>query len=127
MGEYSVQVAYATKELATKERIRIKDLKGAKPLDELTANCDFAIKYAYHAVLEVHNENADNTDYRKCVVVDKDGSRYVTGSESFISSLEQMADDLSDLEADGEEVEIVVTRRESKNYKGKTYITCFIK
>ena len=60
----------------------------------------------------------------KYVIVTKDGTKYVTGSNSFITAFEDIEDEMAD--AGEDEYEIEVYRMESKNYKGKQFITCSI-
>ena len=73
----------------------------------------------------VHNEKSDNKDYSKIVVVDKGGTKYVTGSESFGTSLSDIVDEMVDA-GEGENITVEVYRKDSKNYKGKQFITCSI-
>ena len=126
MEGYSVKIVYASKELSTKERIQIKDTSNAIQLDELTMQeGNIIIEYAYHVVLDIHNEKSDNKDYTKIVVVDKGGTKYVTGSESFGTALSDIVDEMVDA-GEGDNIAVEVYRKDSKNYKGKQFITCSI-
>ena len=126
MEGYSVKIRYASKELSTKERIQIKDTSNAISLDDLTMQeGNITIEYAYHVVLDVHNEKSDNKDYTKIVVVDKGGTKYVTGSESFGTALSDIVDEMVDA-GEGDNITVEVYRKDSKNYKGKQFITCSI-
>ncbi len=58
------------------------------------------------------------------VVVDKDGNKYNTGSTSFMTALTDILDELA--KAGETDCTIEVYRKESKNYKGKDFITCSI-
>ena len=77
----------------------------------------------FYAVIAVHNEKSEDKDYEKYVVVDRAGNKYVTGSKSFFTALRDIMSDMA-AEAPDEEYDIEVYRRESANYKGKTFITC---
>lgn len=123
MTGYSVEIAETSKQLSAKERIRIKDTTDAIKLDEATQDSAIIINPDMYAVLNIHNEKSDNVDYKNYIVVDKDGTKYVTGSESFWSSFMSIY-----VEMDGEQEEwgIKVYRAPSKNYKGKDFITCSI-
>lgn len=123
MTGYSVEIAETSKQLSAKERIRIKDTMDAIKLDEATKDGAIVINPAMYAVLNIHNEKSDNVDYKNYIVVDKDGTKYVTGSESFWSSFMNIYEEM-----DGEQEEwgIKVYRAPSKNYKGKDFITCSI-
>jgi hypothetical protein len=121
---YSVKVVECTKDLTAKERVKIKDTTNAIKLDEATQGGAIVIAYDYHAVLAIHNEKLDDPDYRQYVVVDTAGNKYVTGSESFFTAMTEIVDEMS---AAGEtDYELEVYRMDSKNYKGKQFITCSI-
>lgn len=124
MTGYSVKVVESTKDLTAKERVKIKDTTNAIRLDEATKGGSIVIAYDYHAILEIHNEKLDDPDYRQYIVVDKAGNKYVTGSESFFTAMSEIVDEMS---AAGEtDYELEVYRMDSKNYKGKQFITCSI-
>lgn len=121
---YSVKVVECTKDLTAKERVKIKDTTNAIKLDDATQGGAIVIAYDYHAVLAIHNEKLDDPDYRQYVVVDTAGNKYVTGSESFFTAMTEIVDEMS---AAGEtDYELEVYRIDSKNYKGKQFITCSI-
>jgi len=121
---YSSKVTFVSKEITAKERIKLKDMSNCVSLDAATTENDtLIITPAYYAEVSIHNEKSDDKDYKKYVVVDTAGTKYETGSESFIKSFKEIADDMA-TDAPGEEYSIEVFRRESKNYKGKTFITC---
>ena len=81
------------------------------------------IEPSLYAVLDVHNEKSDNVDYKNYVLVDKNGDKYVTGSESFWTSFMEIAEEMEDA---GEEYAIKAYRVPSKNYKGKEFLTCSV-
>lgn len=126
MQGYEVKIDSTSKELTAKERVKIKDTSNAISLDEATqgSSTPLIIDYAYHVVLSVHNEKSDNKDYKKVVVVDKEGNKFVTGSEAFLTSLEEIVEEMAD--CGEEDFQLEVYRKDSKNYKGKQFITCSI-
>ena len=126
MTQYEVTIRESSKELTPKERIKIKDLSNSQNLDALTQNEEsVVINYAYHVILDIHNEKSkDRPDYQNIVVVDKDGNKFNTGSNSFITALEEIIDEMAD--AGEEDIEIEIYRKPSKNYKGKDFITCSV-
>lgn len=126
MKQYEVTIRESSKELTPKERIKIKDLSNSQNLDALTQNEEsVVINYAYHVILDIHNEKSkDRPDYQNIVVVDKDDNKFNTGSNSFITALEEIIDEMAD--AGEEDIEIEVYRKPSKNYKGKDFITCSV-
>lgn len=126
MEGYSVKIRETSKELSAKERIALKDTSNAISIDEVTATeGSIVIQYDFHVILDVHNEKSDNKDYTKIVVMDKGGTKYVTGSESFRTALTDIVDEMVDA-GEGDNITIQVYRKDSKNYKGKQFITASI-
>lgn len=123
MVGYNVTISSASRELSARERIAIKDFSNAIPLDEATKDGKLIINPVDYAVLDVHNEKSDNKDYKKFVVIDAAGTKYVTGSENFFDSFMEIMEEMS---GEDEEFSIEVYQMESKNYKGKSFITCSI-
>lgn len=121
---YKAMVEDASWTMTAREKLRYTDLTDAIQLDEATQSGDVIIDVDKWAVINVHNEKSDTVDYMKYVIIDKDEQVYVTGSESFWKSFVQIYEVMSD---EGETTyAIKVYRRESKNYKGKDFITCRI-
>ena len=98
---------------------------GAEQLDELTQRDEngVLIDIDYVAVVEVYNEKSDNKNYNKYVYVDKDGTMYISGSETLYRTYEEIAEEM---EGENEPWSIKVIRRESTNYKGKDFLTCML-
>ena len=124
MAEYKVIVEQASWEMTAREKLRYTDLTDVIQLDEATQLDELIVDVDKWLVINVHNEKSDTVDYKKYVIIDKEGQSYVTGSESFWKSFVHIYEVMSD---EGEETySIKVYRRESKNYKGKDFITCRI-
>jgi hypothetical protein len=123
MTGYKIEIREASEELTKKQKIMLKDTTGATKLDVATQEAPVIINPAMWAVLAIHNEKSSNPDYENYIVVDKDGSKYVTGSESFWDTF---YDIWSDMQGEEEEWSIRVYRSPSKNYSGKDFITCSI-
>lgn len=129
MGEtnktYSAKLVSATRELSAKERVAVKMFIGAEKLDELTQRNEngVLIDIDYVAVVEVYNEKSDNKNYNKYVYVDKDGTMYISGSETLYRTYEEIAEEM---EGEQEPWSIKVIRMESTNYKGKDFLTCML-
>ena len=123
MEGYKVTVRYASLDnLSARERIMLKDTSDCVSLDSATTDGIVTLKPEFYAVLDVHNEYAkDDKDYTQYIVVDADGTKYITGSESFYSSFIDIAEEM-----ENEPYEIKVYRKPSKNYSGKDFITCSI-
>lgn len=123
MTGYSVKIKEASMELTAKQRIALKDTTSALKLDEVTQVEDIIIKPQMWAVIEIHNEKSDNVDYENYILVDENGTKYVTGSNSFWTSF---MDIYNEMEGEDDEWAIKVFRVDSKNYKGKQFLTCSI-
>ena len=129
MGEtnrtYVAKLVSATRELSAKERVAVKMFIGAEQLDELTQRDEngVLIDIDYVAVVEIYNEKSDNKNYNKYVYVDKDGTMYISGSETLYRTYEEIAEEM---EGENEPWSIKVIRRESTNYKGKDFLTCML-
>lgn len=120
---YKAEIIECSKQLTAKEKIMMKDTSNAIGLDEATKDGPILIAPDYYAIVHVHNELSDNKDYDKCVLIAKDGTKYATGSESFIRN---MVDIMEEMEDSGEEYQLSVYRKDSNNYKGKQFITCSV-
>lgn len=123
MEGYSVSIAEVSKELTAKERIKIKDTTDAIKLDEATQATEVVIELDFYAILNIHNEKSDNKDYKNYVLVDKNGNKYVTGSESFFTSFIAIYEEMKN---EDEAWSVKAYRVPSKNYKGKDFLTCAI-
>lgn len=120
---FSVSLISASRtDLTKREQVMLKDTSDAMRLDQATADGAIVINVDMYAELEVHNERSrdGNKTYPNFVIIDKDGTKYVTGSENFWNSFLDIMADMA-----GEpEVLVKVFRRPSKNYAGKSFLTC---
>ena len=126
MTNYSVKVVESSKELTKQETVMFKDLSDAVNLSEFIDEHDGAVMIDVESWVElaIHNEKAkddQNKDYTNFVVVDKNGTRYYTGSESFWSSF---MDIWCDMEDSTEEWCLKVYKKQSKGKKD--FITCSV-
>lgn len=110
MTGYSVKIMNASKELSARDRVAVKDTTNAIALDDATRDSPLVIAFDYYVELAVHNEKSEDKDYKKYVVVDKSGNKFVTGSESFFTAMIEIMDEMSD---SGEDFEIQVSRMPS--------------
>ena len=110
------------KELTKKEKIMLKDLTDCTVLGtEVEASeCDIIIHPAFYAILSVHNDALSEPDYEAYVIVDRDGTKYQTSSDSFITSFRDIMDDMED--EDPETWAVKVTLKPSKNRTGKSFL-----
>jgi hypothetical protein len=122
--DYEVKINSVSKELTARERVMLKDTRNAIKLDEAIKDTPLVISPAYYAVLDVHNEKSkEDKDFQNFIVVDTAGNKYVTGSSSFFEAFTEIVEEMS---GTGEEYEIEIYKLDSKNYKGKQFITCSI-
>lgn len=126
MQNYSVKVVESSKELTKKETVMFKDLSDAVNLSEFIDEHGGAVMVDVESWVElaIHNEKAkdgQNKDYTNYLVVDKNGTRYYTGSESFWSSFKDIWCDMNDSE---EEWSLKVYKKQSKGKKD--FITCSV-
>lgn len=126
MTNYSVKVVESSKELTKKETVMFKDLSDAVNLSEFIDENDGAVMVDVESwvILDIHNEKAkdgQDKDYTNYVVVDKNGTRYYTGSESFWGSFNDIWCEMSD---STEEWSLKVYKKQSKGKKD--FITCSV-
>lgn len=125
---YKAEITYSSKELTKREAVKAKDLTDCIPLDKVLdeENPKAVINVDSFMFLHISNDLAKgNKEYDVCVVIDTEGNRYKTGSESFMRAIEEISTDL--LEDDGtwgaEGLTIKAYKKDSKNFDGK-FITC---
>ena len=123
-ADYSVTIVEASKDLSAKEKILLKDTTDAISIDKLTSeHGTVIITVDAWAELAVHNEKSDDKDYSQYLLIGDDGTKYVTGSESFFDSF---LDIWTDMEGEEEEWQLKLYRLPSKNFTGRDFITCSI-
>lgn len=123
MSGYSVEIKETSRELTAKQRIAIKDTSDAIKLDTACDENAVIIEPADYAILTIHNEKSDNVDYENYVIIDKNGDKYVTGSLSFWNSYMNI---YAEMKGEDEAWSIKAYKLDSKNYKGKKFLTCSI-
>ena len=122
---YSAKVVESSKELSARERLMYKDTTTATKLDTILETTDsLEISPIGYVVLDIHNEKSEtNKDFQNYVIIDSDGNRYVTGSPSFWKAFKEIWDEMED---EDEAYSIAIYKIDSKNYKGKKFLTCTI-
>lgn len=129
MNGYKAVVKESVKGLTAREKIAIKALNDVTELNDLvTPEQAIMINIDNVVVVQVHNEKSDNQDYNKYVYIDKDGTKYVSGSEPLYTTVKDILSDIEDAIADGEmdeteDITIKVMKKESANYKGQMFLT----
>lgn len=129
MNGYKAVVKESVKGLTAREKIAIKALNDVTELNDLvTPEQAIMINLDNVVTVQVHNEKSDNQDYNKYVYIDKDGTKYVSGSEPLYTTVKDILSDIEDAIADGEmdeieDITIKVMKKESANYKGQMFLT----
>jgi len=120
----TVKIAECSKELTARERLMLKDTTNANKLDTLLNDeAEVIIEPAMYATLNVVFDTPDEgEDYEQYVIIDNNGNKYVTGSQSFWNAFKDIVEEMGD-----EPFEIVAYRKDSKNRPGKYFITCSIR
>lgn len=117
---YTAEIVKSNRELSKKEKVMYKNASDCKRLDDETAKSgSLVIAPVLWIELSVHNDKAKNPDYTQYIIVDKDGTSYLTGSENFYNNFTSIAEEM-----EGEEFEVEVYRKPSKNFSGKEFLTC---
>ena len=126
-ANYSATISDTSMELTARERIMFKDTQNAVSLLDLAkdakANDGKAIveNIKGYVVLDIHNEKSDDIDYKNYLIVDGNGDKYVTGSQSFMNSF---MDIFNEMKNETEPWSIQLNLLPSKNYKDKEILTC---
>lgn len=122
---YKVEIVEASRDFTVREKLAMKELGNAVGIDMALDETDsLIISPADYAVLAIHNDKAKgDKDYKKFVVIDTAGTKYVTGSESFFRNFMDIYETMK-AEAPEEEYQIECYKRPSKNYNGKNFISC---
>lgn len=109
--------------LSNRDRVILKDTSDAIALDEALTDENETLEIAVkdYAVLNVHNEAADDKDYSKYIIVSETGEKYTTGSNTFFRSFKDIYTEMQ-----GEAFSIKVYKKPSTNYKGKFFLSCSI-
>ena len=126
-ANYSATISDTSMELTARERIMFKDTQNAVSLLDLAkdakANDAKAIveNIKGYVVLDIHNEKSDDVDYKNYLIVDGNGDKYVTGSQSFMNSF---MDIFNEMKNESDPWSIQLNLLPSKNYKDKEILTC---
>ena len=121
MDNFKATIRESSKQLTAREKLKYMDTQLSTNLSEVTE--EIIITPDFYVVVDVHNENSEDNDYGQYRVIDKDGTDYYTGSDSFWRAFKTIFDTMLGEE---EDYQIRVFQRESANYKGKYLISCAI-
>lgn len=121
MEGYKATFIESSMEVSKKDRINLRKMDDCISLDESCDESKVLISHPEHVIISVHNEKAEgDKDYLCYIIFDGEtGTKYKTGSEAFWSEYTEIREEM-----DGEPFSIEVYKMPSKNYKGKSFITC---
>lgn len=126
-SNYRAVIAESSRELTSREKVMFKDTQNAVSINEFAEQAKAADSKAIidgvagYVVLDIHNDKSDDKDYKNFVIIDKDGQKYVTGSQAFWNSFIAIYDEMA---SETEPWSIEINLLPSKNYKGKNVLTC---
>ena len=125
-SNYTATITESSREFSAKERVMFKDLGNAESMIDyaraaIEQGAKATIDVVDFAVISIHNEATDDVDYTNYLLIDKNGNKYYTGSESFWNSFKNIYNEMKDSD---EEWGIELNLLPSKNYKGKEILTC---
>lgn len=121
---YRTEIIDSSRPFSAKERIAMKNTSDCVRLDEATKdNTTVVINPDFFAVIKVTNDNSEDKEYLNYILADKNGTKYVTGSQTFWNTFMDIYNEMKD---ESEEWGIKVFRLDSRKYPGKQFITCAI-
>lgn len=126
-SNYSATILEASRELTAREKVMFKDTQNAISMNDFAEQAKSEggkaiienVKDYVH--IEVHNDKSDDKDYDNYLVIDGNGDKYVTGSNSFWSAFMDIYKEMKD---ETEPWSIQLNLIPSKNFKGKNVLTC---
>ena len=124
---YSATIKDTNLELTPKMRIALKDTSNATKLDSaVDDNGTLVIENVLcYVVLDIHNDKSkDRQDYENYIIVSGDGEKYVTGSPSFWQNFTDIANEMAAFPDEPWGIEVY--KMPSKNYQGKSFLSCSI-
>ena len=121
---YAVSFVESTKELTSRQIASMINFSDMIQLNDATKEAPVLIDVDYCCIFDVHNDKSDNKDYRKYIYVDRDGQKYITGSESLYKEYINIC---KVLEGAGETAPwtMKVLRSPSSNNQGD-FLTCVL-
>ncbi len=121
---YKTEVLTSSKELTIREKIKLCEVGDTVSLDTVVPkDGSFDIDVEMFAVIHVENDKSQSKEYDICVIEAKDGTKYKTGSDSFINSLSELYDILEASDEIKNGFVIRAYKKQSKNFSGD-FIAC---
>lgn len=121
---YKADIISSNRELTTREKIKFTEIGDTQSIDSVCpSGGSIDIDIDTFVILQVHNDKAQNPDYKVCIVSDKGGNKYKTGSETFMETLTKLYEELKEADELDEGFVIKAYKKPSKNFSGE-FITC---
>lgn len=121
---YETKILTSNKEFTTREKIKILQMSDCVSLDTVIKSGDSVdVDVETFAIIDVHNDKAQNTDYKVCILIDREGSKYKTGSETFMDTMISLYTELKEANELDEGFTLKCFKKPSKNFSGE-FITC---
>ena len=112
---FTVTITESSREFKGKEALKLKDIGNAIRLNSAINDAeDNKVVFTTEAWAVLHMENY--------IVIDTDGNKYITGSESFFTSLKDILDEMEGID---EEFAIECYKVPSSNFSGD-FLKCSI-
>ena len=125
-NNYTATIREASREFTAKERVMFKDLQNAESAVDFAKSArengvKATIDLADYAIIDIHNDSADNKDYTVYLFIDKNGNKYYTSSDPCWNAFSNIYAEMKDSK---EEWGIEFNLIPSKKYSGKEILTC---
>ena len=129
----TVKIAQSSRELNKVQKIAMQDTSNCLSLDAQLedankAGHDLVISPKDYVILDITTDKpvaSGNENYKNMIIIDRNGTKYATGSNSFMESFINIYNIMHEDEEDPV-YDIVVVRKDSKNYRGKYFLSCNI-
>lgn len=122
---YEVELIKGSFEPTVRELLKYQDFSEMRKIDQLCEgpdDCAIIEDVADYLLFNVHNDNSTsgNEDYAQLVIINEDGSGYVTGSTTFIRDFGTV---FAAMRGDSDEpFDIKIRKVPSKRYSGKYFL-----
>jgi hypothetical protein len=131
MSDFNSTIVASSKELTTKEKFALSHESNAIALDKalIDENSEpIIIDVAMWVQRKIHNDNArmSRPDYEDLILVDKNGLKYSSGSDTLIRNFKDCWEAIEQIRKEGDEAMLQVFKKPSRNNVGKCFITCTI-
>lgn len=125
-SNYTATIREASREFTAKERVMFKDLQNATSAVDFAKECreqngKATITVKDWAIIDIHNESADNTDYSVYLFIDENDNKYYTSSVPCWNAFTNIYAEMKDSD---EKWGIEFNLIPSKKYSGKEILTC---